>query len=565
LQTFKFKEPCIKDAMKYALQVTSDEIPACKYVKLACKRQIDDLEKSTSDLYPYYFDEKKAAKVIKFIELLPHTKGKWAFKRETLIMQPWQKFNIACIFGWVKKKDNLRRFTEVYNEIPRKNGKSLTASGVGLYMFALDNEFGAEVYSGATTEKQAWEVFRPARLICKRTPELCQAAGITVNASNMVRAEDGARFEPLIGRPGDGASPSCSIIDEYHEHTTPELYDTMVTGQGSRDQPLNFIITTAGSNIAGPCYDKRAQLIRVLEGTIENEQLFGIIYTIDEDDDWTDISSLIKANPNYGVSVGDEYLQSRLRDALQSPSRQAAFKTKHLNVWVGARNAWMNIQEWGKAPPRKTLDELAGRDCFMALDLASKIDIAAMILLFPPVDGDPLFHVHGKYYLPEDLVEFGATSNSSHYSGWARQDLLTLTPGNIIDFDYIMDDMRDFASKFNVLEVPFDPFQATQLSTQMAAEGLNMVEVGMTVKNLSEPMKQLEVLILSKLIAHGNCPVLTWMASNVTARLDAKDNIFPTKEFTQNKIDGIVSLIMALGRFIVMDSNHNPVILNLWD
>ncbi|MFA6076339.1 MAG: terminase TerL endonuclease subunit, partial [Negativicutes bacterium] len=429
-------------------------------------------------------------------------------------------------------------------------------------MFAMDDEFGAEVYSGATTEAQAWEVFRPARLICKRTPELCEAAGIEVNASNLARPDDGSRFEPLIGKPGDGASPSCSLIDEYHEHPTSELYDTMITGQGARDQPLNFIITTAGSNLAGPCYDKRNQLCRVLDGVIENDELFGMLYTIDEDDEWTEQSSLVKANPNYGVSVGDDYLHSRLRDALQSPSRQATFKTKHLNIWVGARNAWMNMQEWAKCPPRKTLEELAGRPCYMALDLASKVDVAAKILLFPPYEDDPLYHVHGQYYLPEDSVESGATSNASHYSGWNKQGFITLTPGNVIDYEYIMDDMRDDASRFDVLEVPYDPWQATQLATSMFGEGLPMVELRQTVQNFSEPMKQIEALVLSRLLAHGGCPVLTWMVSNVTAKMDAKDNIYPTKEFNENKIDGVVSLIMAMSRAVtaqaglIIDSNY---------
>jgi phage terminase large subunit-like protein len=287
-----------------------------------------------------------------------------------------------------------------------------------------------------------------------------------------------------------------------------------------------------------------------------------MVYTIDEDDDWTTQAALIKANPNYGVSVGDDYLHSRLRDALQSPARQATFKTKHLNIWVGARNAWMNMQEWAKCPARKSLEELAGRPCYMSLDLASKIDVAAKILLFPPYEDDPLYHVHGQYYLPEDSVESGATSNASHYSGWHKQGFMTLTPGNVIDYEYIMDDMRDDASRFDVTEVPYDPWQATQLATAMLSEGLPMVELRQTVQNFSEPMKQIEALVLSRLLAHGGCPVLGWMTANVTAKMDAKDNIYPTKEFSENKIDGMVALIMAMSRTVnaqslpVIDSNY---------
>lgn len=540
--------PHVDQATRYAKAVVAGKVLACKWVRLACKRHLDDLKKAKSKDFPYRFDLEKAERVCRFVELLPHTKGKWAFKRELIVLQPWQCFIFCVLFGWVRKTDGLRRFREAFLLIPRKNGKSVLAAGVGLYMFALDGEFGAEVYSGATSEKQAWEVFRPARLICKRTPALCEAAGIEVNAQTLSRPDDGSRFEPLIGKPGDGSSPSCAIIDEYHEHDTPELYDTMVTGQGARDQPLTFIITTAGSNLAGPCHEKQLQVQKILEDVLSNDEVFGIIYTIDEDTDPFSVDAIRMANPNLGVSAAEDYLQGRLKDALQSPSRQAIYKTKHLNIWVGARNAWMNMAAWNRAPQRKTLEQLAGRPCYAGLDLASKIDVAAKILLFPPVADDPLWHVHGRYYLPEDLVEAGATSNASHYAGWAKSGDLSLTPGNVIDFDYIMDDLRKDAKAFRVLEVPYDPWQATQLATTLLAEGVPMVELRPTVANYSAAMKEVEALVLTQKLAHGGCPVLTWMASNVVAKLDQKDNIYPCKEAPQNKIDGLVALISAMAR-----------------
>ncbi len=562
LPTFK-AYPHVAAGLKYAREVVAGKIPACKWVRLACQRQIDDLRRESDPRWPYRFDPKKAERVCKFVELLPHTKGKWAHKRERIKLEPWQQFGFTTVFGWVRKKDGLRRFREVYKEIPRKNGKSIDGAGVGLYMLSADNEFGAEVYSGATTEKQAWEVFRPARLMALRTPEFREAYAISVNASNLSRLEDGSRFEPLIGKPGDGASPSCAIVDEFHEHDSPELYDTMGTGMGAREQPLMYIITTAGANLAGPCYDKRSYAIKVLEGTLKDDELFAIIYTIDEDDDWTTEEALRKANPNFGVSVMEDYLLSRQRTAMQSASQQNTFKTKHLNIWVGARNAWMNMIAWGKCPPRKTLPELAGRRCFIALDLASKVDVAAQLLIFPPTAEDPIWHVHGRYYLPEDVVEEKATSNHSHYATWAQQGLITLTPGNVIDYEYIMDDLRDFLSRFDVAEVPYDPWQATQLATQMLAEGAPMVEMRQTVQNLSEPMKQMEALVLSKQFAHGNCPVLTWMVSNVVAKLDKKDNIYPTKEKPENKIDGTVAAIMGIGRAIITREAIEPQIMVL--
>jgi phage terminase large subunit-like protein len=555
--------PHVIAANRYARDVVDGDILACQLVKLACKRHLDDLERAKAKDWPYRFDKEKAERACKFAELLPHVKGRWAHKQERLKLEPWQSFIRCNEFGWVKKSNGLRRFRESYTEVPRKNGKSMDAAATGLYMFCMDGEFGAEVYSGATSEKQAWEVFRPARLICKRTPELCEAKGIDVNASNLARPEDGSRFEPLIGKPGDGSSPSCAIIDEFHEHDTPELVDTMETGMGARDQPLLKYITTAGNNLAGPCYAKRAQVVDVLKGVITNDELFGIIYTIDEDDDWSSDLALRKANPNYGVSVGSDYLQSRLKSALQIPSQQVAFKTKHLNVWGGAKNAWMNMQAWNACPAVKPLDELAGRRCFMSLDLASKIDVAPLGLLFPPIPDDPLWHFHVRYYLPEEMVEEGASSNASHYAGWAKEGYITLTPGNVIDYDIIMDDMREFAGQFEVIESLFDPWQAAHLANIMTAEGLNMVEMRQTVANFSEPMKEVEKLVLSKLLAHGNNPVTNWMASNVVAKLDAKDNIYPTKEHVQKKIDGIVALIMAMGRALV-HQEQQPLTVESW-
>lgn len=553
------EHPHVDEALQYARDVADGRILACRYVQLACERQLRDLERAERGDWDYYWDPAAAERPVKFIEALPHVKGAWGRRRELIELGPWQKFVITTLFGWRKAKSGARRFSEAYNEIPRKNGKSVLAAGVGLYCFAADDEFGAEVYSGATTEKQAWEVFRPARLMAMRTPALLKHFGIKVNARGLIKPEDMSRFEPLIGDPGDGSSPSCAIVDEYHEHDSPRLYDTMVTGMGARDQALVFVITTAGSNLAGPCYNKRNHAIKVLEGVVENEELFAVIYTVDDDDDWTTEDALKKANPNYGVSVDPEYLRGRLRNAMQVPSDQAIFQTKHLNRWVGARNAWMNMIEWRKSPPRLPLEGLKGRECILALDLASRTDVATLTKLFLPTADDQRLHVHTNYYLPEDTVESAATANASHYAGWHRQGLLTLTPGNIIDFDYIMDDIRDTLSGHNVREVAYDPWQATQLATTLFGEGAPMVEVRATVGNFSEPMKELQALVLRQQLAHGDDPVLSWMASNVAAKLDNKENIYPTKEQPENKIDGIVSLIMAVNRMIADDGPKRSV------
>lgn len=542
--------PLVKAAEAYARQVISGKIPACKWIKLACRKHLDELKLSKSADFPYYFDPAKAERVAKFLQLLPHTKGKWASKRELIKLEGWQLFSVCIPFGWLRKKDDTRRYRTILIFVPRKNGKSIIGGGVGVYMFTADGEFGAEVYSGATTEKQAWEVFRPAKLMVDRTPELRDHYGVEVNASNMCRLDDGSRFEPVIGKPGDGSSPSCAIVDEFHEHQDSTLFDTMETGMGAREQPLMLVITTAGSSIGGPCHQLVRDAERMLEGAIDRPDLWAMLYTIDPGDDWTSEAVLIKANPNYGVSINGDFLQARQRDAMQSAAKQATFRTKHLNEWVGAKNAWLNMRRWKEAPARKSLAELEGRPCIIGLDLASKIDIAGNLLLFPPVEGDPIWHVHGRYYLPEVRVIEQLDSNTARYREFDALGLLTLTDGEVIDFEVIKEDLREFAGRFDVQQVAYDPWQATQLAQEMQAEGLLMVEVRQTVQNISEPMKELEAMTLRKVLAHGDCPILTWMASNVIAKLDVKDNIYPNKERPENKIDGIVGLIMAISRAI---------------
>lgn len=561
----KPKYPLMKQAEDYARAVVAGKILACRWIKLLCQKHLDDLELQAEDSYPYKFEPAKAEKVAKFLQLLPHTKGKWAGKRELIKLEPWQLFSVCVPFGWLRKKDGTRRYRTMLVFVPRKNGKSIIGGGLGVYMFTADGEFGAEVYSGATTEKQAWEVFRPAKQMIERTPELREHFGVEVNASNMVRLEDGSRFEPVIGKPGDGSSPSCAIVDEYHEHQDSTLFDTMETGMGAREQPVMLVITTAGSSIGGPCHQLVRDSERMLEGVIDRPDLWPALFTIDQGDDWTSEDALRKANPNFGISISEDFLLARQRDAMQSATRQATFRTKHLNEWVGAKNAWLNMLRWKEAPARKSLAELDGRPCFIGLDLASKIDIAGNVLLFPPVEGDPLWHVHGRYYLPEARVIEELDSNTARYREFDALGLLTLTDGEVIEFEVIKEDLREFAGRFDVQAVAYDPWQATQLAQEMELEGLPMVEVRQTVQNISEPMKEVEALVLQRKLAHGDCPVLTWMASNVVAKLDVKDNIYPNKERPENKIDGMVGLIMATSRAIAQgpQTNVNDFLDNL--
>ncbi|MBK0080117.1 terminase large subunit [Kosakonia sp. S58] len=557
--------PNVNAANQYARDIVRGRTVACRYVVDACQRHLDDLAKEKTKKFRYRFDKDLAEKAAKFIQLLPHTKGEWAFKRMPITLEPWQLFIVCCAFGWVQKGTKLRRFREVYTEIPRKNGKSAISAGVALYCFTCDDEFGAEVYSGATTEKQAWEVFRPARLMCKRTPALCDAFGVEVNASNMNRPEDGARFEPLIGNPGDGSSPSCAVVDEYHEHDTDALYTTMLTGMGARRQPLMWAITTAGYNIEGPCYDKRREVIEMLNGTVPNEELFGVIYTVDEGDDWTDPAVLRKANPNMGVSVYSDFLLSQQKRAMNNARQANVFKTKHLNIWVSARAAFFNLVSWRNCEDETlSLEQFEGQPCYLSFDLARKLDMNSMVRIFTrDIDGKRHYYcVAPRFWVPYDTVYSTDTDQqrtAERFQKWVNSDHLQLTDGAEIDYRVILEEAKAVNRQNPVEESAIDPHGATNLSHHLADEGLSPITIVQNYTNMSDPMKELEAAIEAGRFHHDGHPILTWCISNVVGKhLPGNDDVVrPIKEHSENKIDGATALIMNIGRAMLPDTRQD--------
>lgn len=536
-------------ARGYAERVVAGLEVAGKIEVLACARFLDDLARTDADAaWPYRYDIDAGDRACAFIEQLPHIKGQWARQRLRISLEPWQCFIVCNLFGWIQRVGGLRRFTTAYLEVARKNAKSTLAAGIGLYLLAGDGEPGAEVYSAATTGDQARIVFDVARQMVLRESAFA-ASGIEAQIRGIYIPADARKFEPLNaeGSTLDGLNPHGTIIDELHAHKRRDVYDVMDTARGARDQSLLLSITTAGSDRAGICYEQRTYIIKVLQGVFGDDTYFGIVYTIDDEDDWTDPKVWRKANPNYGVSVLTQDFERSAREAMNKPSALNNFLTKRLNVWVNADSAWMDMRAWDAcADTEIRAEDFHGQECIAALDLASKVDIAAKALLF---QRDGKYYAFLKYYLPESAAEDG---RNSQYSGWARQGLLTLTPGNVTDFDQIELDLLEDVSRYQMKEVPFDPFQATQLSSHMLAEGLPMVEMRPTVLNFSEPMKQLEALVLQKKFVHNGDPILAWMVSNVVCHRDQKDNIYPRKEREENKIDGVVALIMALGRAMVV-------------
>lgn len=546
-------------AHQYARDVIGKSVPAGAWVRKAAQRHLDDLERERNEpAYPFTFDAESGALVCRFIEKLPHIKGKWASEHLRLNLEPWQCFLVVVLFGWLRKKTRKRRFREAYFEIPRKNGKSILAAAIGLYMLLADGEFGAEIYSGATTEKQAWEVFKPAKLMLARSPKLTAALGAEVCAKVLVQQKNGSKFEPVIGNPGDGPSPSCAIVDEYHEHATPALHDSMQTGMGAREQPLMLVITTAGYNVAGPCHEKHNELCKVLDAVVANDELFGCIFSIDPGDDWADPRSLIKANPNYGVSVDAEFLQSQQRQAMANPVQQNKFKTKHLNVWCSVLAGWMNMQQWTvAADPLLDEDDFIGCDAFVGIDLASKSDLCSEQRLYRRViNGRPHFYLFGRYWLPEAAIEERGP-NRAHYMKWVNGGLLTQTDGATVDFEMITAQVIEDCKRMNPREVVFDPFNATQLAQAVMESGVrNVVEFVQQPANFALPMDEIEAALKDGRFHHDGNEITTWCFSNVVARPTKKGLFAPTKAKPTQKIDGAIAAIMTVARACAMDTSE---------
>lgn len=548
--------PNVNAAMQYARDVVSGKILAGKYVRLACQRHIDDLQKSVNDKdYPYRFDREKAERACRFVQLLPHSSGD--LKGQKLKAEPWQLFIFACIFGWLRKKDKKRRFTEAYVRVARKNGKSFFAAGIGMYMFCADGENSAEVYCGATQMRQAKKVFTPARNMARMLPALQGHFGIDVWVDKLTR-DDGSVFAPVVGDPGDGDSPSCAIIDEYHEHQTDTLYQTMTTGMGARSQPLTLIITTAGSNLASPCYDKDKEVKEIMDGMLPGDHVFGMIYELDVGDDWQNPVNLIKANPNIGVSISYDYLVKKLEIARTVPRQTNAVKTKHLNMWVSAASAFFSLEFWKKAED-KTLkfSDFRQDECIYALDLAAKLDLNAGIPLFTrEIEGKRHYYCIGaQFWVPHDTVYSPDPKHAKaaeKYQVWVESGHLTDTDGAEADYREILASILDLQDeqKVRINLIPIDPSGATALSHELADNGFEPINIRQDYTNMSPPMKELEAALAGGRFHHDGNPILMWCISNVIGKnIPGSDDVVrPTKGDNQSKIDGAVALLMAIGR-----------------
>jgi len=603
----------VEQILEYCNAVLTDTLPnrkCCRFEKLACQRHLNDLAKQDDPDYPFYFSEAAVNRRCGFTERLQHTKDRW--RGQFIKLEAHQVFMQGVGYGWLKKKkegtkysderpkSGNRRFSKMYFELPRKNGKSLETASDGLFLAFADGVQGAEVYAGATSEDQAMKVFQPAWLMVKMNPEFAEyynveLTGTVKNPTSIFRIEDSSKFIPIIGKPGDGDSANGALVDEYHQHTTSVLYDAMDTGMGSRERPVLKVITTAGTNTSYPCYDLHCEAIKVLEGSQIDESLFCMIFTIDEGDSWEDFEVWKKCNPNYLISIEEDYLLNKYRDALNKPQQRNIILTKHLNIWQNAGISFVDMLKWKMGEDLNlSLDMFFGQECWLALDLASKIDLCALVILFKykrnivnancpkcygevtVVDGmnvctsnrmladesvctwrKPVERqcvaAFAKHYMPEDTIN---RKENTHYQKWVKEGYLTQTDGARTDFGVVEADIKLLAKNHIVKELCFDQKEATHIIHLISVwANFECIEFPQSPALMNEPMQELEAMISANEFWHSGDPVFTWCMGNVVkkqSRFGGSGKMyFPTKENDKLKIDSGVAAIMGLGRLMV--------------
>lgn len=530
---------------KYAEDVVSGKILACKWTILAAARHIRDLERTD-----VFFEESEADHAIGFIESLKHYKGKWAGKNFKLL--PWQKFIVGSIFGWKKQSTGLRRFSHAYVAVPRKNGKSTLAAAIGNYMLIADGEASAEVYSAATTINQARIVWQDASQMIKRSGDESFTSLFTHRKQPAsIEFDETNTFKPLSREADnlDGLNPSCAILDEVHAHKSPDLHNVINSAFGARSQPLLLSITTAGSNTEGICRDLENHVQMTLEQTTDDDSYFGIVYTIDKDDSIDDPKSWEKANPNFGASIYEESFADAYNRAKSSPRLLADFKTKRLNVWVSVSEGWLDMLKWEECiEDGVTEEDLLGCYCYAGLDLAQVSDLSAFALIFPPQGDFEKWQLLVKFFAPEASVDERERSSQTPYKVWVDSGHIEVTPGDVTDYRFINKRILEDFKDFDIRTLAFDRTFSHAMIQELQDEGVDVAAFGQGFVSMSTPSKDFERMVIGKELNHFDNPVIRWMAGNVVIKLDPAGNIKPDKsQSAAKKIDGIVAAVMALG------------------
>lgn len=548
-------------AEQYCADVLSGKRVAGKLEKGAVNRFLSDIKRQTNDVaFDYRLDMDRATHACHFIETLHHVKGKLA--RTNFIMEPWQVFVVVNLFGWVDSSD-IRRFTHAYIEIAKKNGKSTFAAAIGLYMLVADGEEGAEVYAAATNYDQAKIVWADAKQMVNINKPLQQRFGVGFTQYEIRVPDKNSVFMPLAtDKEGskDGKNVHCGILDEIHAHKDSQTYDIISDGIVSREEPLILGITTAGNNRTGVCWRERSTVVGILLKKIKLERYFGIIFTLDNRDDWRDPKNWPKANPSMGVSFNQNYLMDKYKKVLETPSQEPMFRQKSLSQWVGAADGWIPNAVWDKCfSPNMPRYSFTTAPKFGGGDLASKLDLAGFVTLEPQlIDGVVHWYAFCKQYINSKVVNSTKAINGEKrpddYINWEREGWLIVTEGNTTDFNKIQSDVIASHHENPFYEFGFDSFKADQFGQNLIEAEINAVEIPQRVNPLDAAMRWIEVLIAEGRLHHNGDPVLAWGVTNIVVAPDNNNNIFPRKSNPEMKIDPGLGLINAAARAMFHDT-----------
>lgn len=497
----------------------------------------------------YYFDRDAAYNVVTFFESeIVHIKGPKAGK--PLKLERWQRKFLRRLYGWKRRDDGGRRYKTAFVFVPRKNGKSLLGAGIAIYGLLADNELGAEVVSAAVDREQARVVFDVAAKIIELNPRL--QAKCKVLSKSIVVHETASKYTVLSADVENkhGGNPSTIVFDELHTQPNGGLVEVLETGTHARLQPLIVYFTTAGHDKDSVCYEYYEKAKKVLSGEGYDPSFLSVIYEASQTDDWKDPAVWKKANPNFGVSVIPVNFINAFNDAVINKRKENGFKRLHLNVWTEQLERWLPMDQWEECGENLFVPSAHdGEWCVAGLDLSSKVDLTAFVLLFRGEDN--MIDVQCYFWLPENVLKRKEEEDAMPYRQWKEEGFLMTTPGDIIDYEYIRKTINKLGDRYHIHEIGYDPWRCEQLAVQLEQDGFKPIEIRQGYPQLSEPSKELEALLQSKRLRHNNNPILRWMASNVACETDAQGNIKPSKKLAKKRIDGIVALVNALNRLIV--------------
>lgn len=532
---------------KYALDVVSGKIPNCSYIIGACKRYLSDLKDKK-----WVFDQDKAERFLRLAQKFDHVKGEW--KTPNVEFEPWQCWIFMNIFGFINPVTGYRRFRTAHIEVPRGHGKSLLASIVALYILALDNPKGNEISCFATKSDQARIVLDSSRVMAKENAGFLRNTGTRVLAHQIKHEKSNSIMKARSSKSGslDGLNDILSIIDELHA-VSRELFDVIISGLKKRADSLLLCITTAGFNTDSVGHDQSQYARQVSTGKTQDDTFFGVVYTIDEGDDIYSVETWKKANPNWGVSVDPVNFEAYANKTKVTPADLPNFKVKHLNMWLSEAKAYYDLSKWDAcADESLRIEDFYGQPCNVGIDLASKIDLTALVYVFR--DDKGVYTIFDRCYVPKQTVD---ESGSTLYLDSISKGHLIATPGEAIHYPDIYKDLLDIANNVRIQDALYDPWNATEFAQKLTADRINAVEFKMNTANFSEPTKALDALMRQGKIRHNGSKLLRWCIGNVVCKEDAAGNVYPRKSHEKLKIDPAIALIMALASWIQKEQEES--------